>query len=104
MTEQVKLRVVVHLRMQAGINRERGKRQRNGDRRMIIMRLAEKVKTGLKQFLRSGVLGGTEDEVQPLQGIDRLMAELLPLEQLDQSAVKLLQLRLLDFSKSDTHG
>ena len=48
------------------------------------------------QLLRPGALGGREDEVQPLQGVHRLMAELLPLEQLHQSAVELLQLRLLD--------
>ncbi len=33
------------------------------------------------ELLRPGVLGGREDEVQPLQGVDSLMAELLPLEQ-----------------------
>lgn len=57
-----------------------------------------------RQLLRPGVLGGREDEVQPLQGVDSLMTELLPLEQLDQSAVKLLQLRLLDLPTNDTHS
>ena len=45
---------------------------------------------------RPGVFGGGKDEVQPLQGVDRLMTDLLPLEQLHQSAVKLLQLGLLN--------
>lgn len=35
------------------------------------------------ELLRPGVLGGGEDEVQPLQGVDSLMTELLHLEQLD---------------------
>lgn len=55
------------------------------------------------ELLRPGVLGGREDEVQPLQGVHSLMAELLPLEQLDESAVKLVQLRLLDLPGNDTH-
>lgn len=38
---------------------------------------------GRLELLRPGVLGGREDEVQPLQGVDSLMTELLPLEQLD---------------------
>lgn len=48
------------------------------------------------ELLRPGVLGGGQNEVQPLKGVHSLMAELLRLEQLHQSAVKLLQLRLLD--------
>ena len=54
------------------------------------------------ELLRPGVLCGREDEVQPLQGVHSLMAELLPLEQLDESAVKLVQLRLLDLPGNDT--
>lgn len=33
--------------------------------------------------LRPGILGGGEDEVQPLQGVDSLMTELFRPEQLD---------------------
>lgn len=36
-----------------------------------------------RELLRPGVLGGGEYDVQPLQGVDSLVAELLPLEQLD---------------------
>ena len=68
------------------------------------------VKTGRCEWiirlglLRPGVLGGREDEVQPLQGVHSLMTELLPLEQLDESAVKLVQLRLLDLPGNDTQS
>lgn len=53
------------------------------------------------ELLRPGVLGGREDEVQPLQGVDSLMTKLLPLEQFRQSAVELLQLRFMDLPVID---
>lgn len=57
----------------------------------------------LLELLRPGELVGREDEVQPLQGVDGFVTELLPLEQLHQSAVKLLQLRLLDLPGKHTY-
>lgn len=51
-----------------------------------------------RKFLRSGVLVGGKDEVQPMQGVQQLMADLLGLEQLYKPDVELLQLRVLNFS------
>lgn len=44
------------------------------------------------------MLGGREDEEQPLQRVNSFMAELFSLKQLHESTKKLLQLRLLDVS------
>lgn len=55
-------------------------------------------------ILRPGELGGKQDDVQPLQGVDGLMTELLRLQQLQQSAVKLLQLRLFNFPRNNKHN
>lgn len=41
--------------------------------------------------------------MQPLQGVNSLMAMLLCFKNFDQSAVKLLQLRLLDVSGMNTN-
>lgn len=50
--------------------------------------------------LRSGELGGKQDDVQPLQRVHRLMTQVLRLEQLHQAAVKLVQLRLLNLPRN----
>lgn len=51
-----------------------------------------------QKFLRSGVLVGGKDEVEAMQGVHQLMADLLELEQLYKPAVELLELWVLNLS------